>query len=113
MLRSPRPSQGRGIAPAEAERAAAAIRFSRTPVTVPASRYTDPAFADLESARVWSRIRQLACRVDHVAEPGDRFEYRVHPYPVIVVCDRDGVLRTHRNSRRQRGNALCTRSGPA
>ncbi|WP_331767156.1 aromatic ring-hydroxylating dioxygenase subunit alpha [Embleya sp. NBC_00896] len=81
------------------------------PVRVPASRYTDPAFAALELARMWPRTWQLACCVDHVAEPGDWFEYRVGPYSVLVVRAEDGELRAFQNSCRHRGNVLCTGAG--
>jgi len=88
-----------------------AVDSSAPPVRVPAARYTDPGFAALEQARMWPRTWQLACCVDHVAEPGDWFEYRVGPYSVIVVRDEDGGLRAFQNSCRHRGNVLCTGSG--
>ena len=28
---------------------------------------------------MWPRVWQIACSVDHVAEPGDYYEYRVRP----------------------------------
>ena len=50
---------------------------------------------------------QIACTVDHVAEPGDYFEYRVGPYSVLIVRGDDGELRAFQNVCRHRGNALC------
>src|ERR1700691_2039500 len=58
---------------------------ARQPVTIPASRYTDPAFADLERQRLWPRVWQLACSTDHVAQPGDAYEYRCGPYSIVIV----------------------------
>jgi choline monooxygenase len=70
-----------------------------------------PEFALLEQERLWPRVWQIACTVDHVAEPGDWYEYRVGWYSVVVVRDDDGVLRAFQNVCRHRGNALCQGSG--
>lgn len=81
------------------------------PTLVPAERYYSPAFAQLEVERMWPRVWQLACTVDHVAEPGDYFEYRCGPYSVLVVRGDDGTLRAFQNVCRHRGNSLCSGSG--
>lgn len=81
------------------------------PTLVPAGRYTSPSFAQLEVARMWPRVWQQACTVDHVAEPGDYFEYRCGPYSVLIVRGDDGELRAFQNACRHRGNALCTGAG--
>jgi choline monooxygenase len=83
----------------------------REPVTIPASRYVDPAFAELEHERLWPRVWQVACSVDHVATPGDVFEYRCGRYASIIVRGDDGALRAFQNACRHRGTALC--DGPA
>jgi phenylpropionate dioxygenase-like ring-hydroxylating dioxygenase large terminal subunit len=80
---------------------------ARQPVTIPASRYTDPAFADLERQRLWPRVWQLACSTDHVAQPGDAYEYRCGPYSIVIVRDDDAVLRAFQNVCRHRGSAIC------
>jgi len=84
---------------------------ARTPVTVPASRYTSPEFAAVERTRLWPRVWQLACTVDHVASPGDFFAYEVGPYSVLLVRGHDGVLRAFQNVCLHRGNELCAGSG--
>ena len=81
------------------------------PTRVPADRYYSPAFAQLEVQRMWPKVWQVACTVDHVAEPGDYFEYRCGPYSVLIVRDDDGVLRAFQNVCRHRGNSLCAGSG--
>jgi phenylpropionate dioxygenase-like ring-hydroxylating dioxygenase large terminal subunit len=81
------------------------------PTLVPAERYTSAAFARLEVDRMWPKVWQVACTVDHVAEPGDYFEYRCGPYSVLVVRDDDGALRAFQNVCRHRGNSLCTGAG--
>src|SRR5205814_1844170 len=61
------------------------VARNREPVTVPASRYIAPEFAALEQARLWPRVWQLACTVDHVAHPGDFFDYSFGPYSILLV----------------------------
>jgi len=78
-----------------------------SPVLVPASRYTDPAFAALEHERLWPHVWQVACTLDHVAEPGDVFELRCGWYSALVVRGDDGELRAFQNVCRHRGNSLC------
>ena len=65
----------------------------------------------LEVERMWPKVWQLACTVDHVAEPGDYFEYRCGPYSVLIVRGDDGTLRAFQNVCRHRGNSLCAGSG--
>jgi choline monooxygenase len=81
------------------------------PTLVPAERYYSLAFAQLEVERMWPKVWQLACTVDHVAEPGDFFEYRCGPYSVLIVRGDDGTLRAFQNVCRHRGNSLCAGSG--
>lgn len=85
-----------------------------SPTLVPAERYYSPAFAQLETERMWPKVWQLACMVDHVARPGDYFEYRCGPYAVLIVHDPEAPgagLRAFQNVCRHRGNSLCVGSG--
>jgi choline monooxygenase len=81
------------------------------PTLVPAERYYSPAFAQLEVQRMWPKVWQVACTVDHVAEPGDYFEYRCGPHSVLIVRGDDATLRAFQNVCRHRGNSLCAGSG--
>ena len=83
----------------------------RTPVRVPASRYTSTEWAALETERLWPHVWQLACSVDHVREPGDWFEYTCGPLSVMIVRGDDGQLRAFQNVCLHRGNELCHGSG--
>ena len=38
---------------------------------VPRSRYTDKAFFDRETALLWPRVWQIACREEQIPEAGD------------------------------------------
>ena len=77
---------------------------------IPASRYTSADFATLELERMWPRVWQIACTLDHVSDAGDVFEYRAGPLSVLVVRGDDGQLRGFQNACRHRGNAICTGS---
>jgi choline monooxygenase len=82
-----------------------------TPVTIPTYRYTSAGFAQLELDRLWPRVWQLACTLDHVANAGDWYEYRLGQYSVLIVRGDDGELRAFQNACRHRGSALCNGSG--
>ncbi len=81
------------------------------PVAIPTSRYVSPEFARLERDRLWPRVWQLACSLDHVANPGDFHEYRVGDLSVLLVRGDDGELRAFQNACRHRGSALCDGTG--
>lgn len=80
-------------------------------VTIPARRYTSSAFAALENERLWPRVWQLACSLDHVAHPGDFHEVRIGPLSVLVVRGDDHMLRAFQNACLHRGSALCEGTG--
>jgi phenylpropionate dioxygenase-like ring-hydroxylating dioxygenase large terminal subunit len=80
-------------------------------VTIPVARYLDPGFATLENERLWPHVWQFACSLDHVAAPGDFYEYVCGHYSTLVVRDNDGVLRAFQNVCRHRGSQLCDGAG--
>ena len=87
------------------------VDAQRTPVRVPASRYTSPEWAAREAELLWPRVWQVACTLDHVRKPGDWFEYSCGPLSVIVVRGGDGTLRAFQNACLHRGNELCNGAG--
>ena len=82
-----------------------------TPVAIPAARYTDPEFARCEEERLWPRVWQLACSLDHVGHAGDWYEHRIGRLSVLIVRGDDGQLRAFQNACRHRGSELCSGSG--
>ncbi len=82
-----------------------------SPTRIPVYRYTSPDFAKVEIERVFAKAWLVACSVDHVAEPGDFFEYRAGPYSVLIVRGDDGELRAFQNACRHRGNIICEGTG--
>lgn len=84
-------------------------RSRPTPVSV--DRYISPEWATREAEQLWPRVWQVACSVDHVAEPGDFYEYRAGWLSVLIVRGSDGELRAFQNVCRHRGNSICQGTG--
>lgn len=82
-----------------------------TPTLVPANRYYSEEFAQAERDKLWPRVWLLACSLDHVANPGDFFEYRLNEISVVITRDRNGELHAFQNVCSHRGNMLCTGAG--
>ncbi len=78
---------------------------------IPAARYTDPGFADLELDRLWKRVWQVACREEELALPGDFTEYAIGHESVLIVRQHDNGLRAMHNSCRHRGSKIAEGSG--
>lgn len=69
-------------------------------------RYTDPAFLALEFDKLWSRVWQVAARVDAIPEPGDFIVYDIGQRSVLLVrVDADSIKAYH-NVCPHRGTAL-------
>lgn len=81
------------------------------PTMVPVDRYVSPGWMAIEQEKVWPRTWQVACSVDHVAEPGDFYEYRAGWISILVVRGDDGELRAFQNACRHRGNTICQGTG--
>ncbi|MFC0203729.1 aromatic ring-hydroxylating oxygenase subunit alpha [Novosphingobium soli] len=69
-------------------------------------RYVDPAFAEAEFTRMWTRTWQMACREDHIPEAGDYYVYDIGPYSFIVTRDDEGAIHAHFNACLHRGTKL-------
>ena len=78
---------------------------------VPRTRYTSPAFADLENEYLWTRTWQMACTEDQLRQPGDHVVYDVADQSLIVVRDRSGAIRAYHNSCLHRGTKLRVDDG--
>ena len=80
------------------------------PERIPAKRYYDQAFFDLERDRLWPHVWQMACRLEQIANVGDWVEYENLGKSVIVVRAKDGVHAFH-NACRHRGAQLASGHG--
>ncbi|MET0251049.1 MAG: aromatic ring-hydroxylating dioxygenase subunit alpha [Novosphingobium sp.] len=80
------------------------------PERIPAKRYYDEEFYNLEVERLWPHVWQMACRLEQIPEIGDWVEYHNLGKSVIVVRTKDGVKAFH-NACRHRGVPLAAEGG--
>jgi phenylpropionate dioxygenase-like ring-hydroxylating dioxygenase large terminal subunit len=88
-----------------------AVPFRITdPERIPSARYYDETFYRLECEHLWSRVWQMACRLEEIPEVGDWVEYKILDKSVIVVRAKSGVKAFH-NACRHRGVQLASGHG--
>jgi len=80
------------------------------PELIPAERYYDPEFFELERKHLWPHVWQMAARLEEIPEIGDYVEYTILDKSVIVVNTKRGVRAFH-NACRHRGVRLATEPG--
>jgi phenylpropionate dioxygenase-like ring-hydroxylating dioxygenase large terminal subunit len=80
------------------------------PRKIPAARYYDQTFYDLEVEKLWPHVWQMACRLEQIPNVGDWIEYSNVGKSVIVVRTRDGV-KAHHNHCRHRGVPIAGGKG--
>jgi nitrite reductase/ring-hydroxylating ferredoxin subunit len=78
---------------------------------VPKERYTSRAFLDLELERLWSRVWQIACREEELAEVGDFVEYAIGPESILIVRSAPGAVAAFHNACLHRGTRLAAAHG--
>jgi phenylpropionate dioxygenase-like ring-hydroxylating dioxygenase large terminal subunit len=69
---------------------------------IPAKRYYDREFFELERERLWPHVWQMACRLEEIPNIGDFVEYEILDKSVIVVRTKSSVKAFH-NTCRHRG----------
>jgi phenylpropionate dioxygenase-like ring-hydroxylating dioxygenase large terminal subunit len=70
---------------------------------IPAERYRDPGFFDLERERVWKRSWLYAAHVSELTEPGAYRTFDRSGSPIVIVRGQDDQIRAFYNSCRHRG----------
>ena len=81
------------------------------PDRIPAARYYDPHFFDLERERLWPRVWQMACRLDEIPQPGDFVEYEILGLSVLIVRLDEATIKAYHNACRHRGMQLAKGRG--
>jgi len=76
------------------------------PELVPAERYYDPEFFELEKKHLWPKVWQMACRLEEIPKVGDYTIYNILDHSVLVMRTSDGV-KAFRNACRHRGVRLA------
>jgi choline monooxygenase len=79
--------------------------------TLPYDWYSNPDVLRLERERIFRNAWHYAGRADQVAEPGSFFTCDADGVPVVVVRDREGLLRAFLNVCRHRGSLVCEGEG--
>lgn len=79
--------------------------------TLPARLYTDPEIFALERERIFARTWQPVGRLEQVASAGSYFTSEVAGEPIVVVRDRQGVLRAFYNVCRHRAGPVAVGCG--
>ena len=79
--------------------------FPRFP-DVPAGRYVDPEFLSLEKSRMWKRAWLYVGHTDQAPNPGSWILTRNTGSPILIVRDREGIVRAFYNTCRHRGAPL-------
>jgi phenylpropionate dioxygenase-like ring-hydroxylating dioxygenase large terminal subunit len=76
-----------------------------------ASRYTDPAFFQLEIEKLWPNVWQYAAREEELLEAGDYVVYENAGRSYLLSRQADGSIRAFHNVCLHRGRKLRTESG--
>lgn len=74
-------------------------------------RYKDAAFLDLEYEKLWSKVWQVACRVDEIPEVNDFTTYEIGDQSVFVVRVDADTIKAYHNVCPHRGTALTMGAG--
>lgn len=75
--------------------------------------YTEPRWLDADLTAIFARTWQWICHVAAVAEPGSYVTATIAGMPVVVVRDRDGMLRAFYNVCKHRAHELLSGAGVA
>ena len=73
---------------------------------VSVGRYTDPEFARLEFEKLWSRVWQVAARVDEIPEKGDYTTYKIGDQSILLVRVDEATIKAYYNFCPHRGTTL-------
>lgn len=79
--------------------------------TLPTDWYHNRDLFDFETDQIFGRSWHLAGPLEKLEEVGDRIVMRAGNVPVVIVRDKDGVLRGFVNACRHRGYQLADGSG--
>jgi phenylpropionate dioxygenase-like ring-hydroxylating dioxygenase large terminal subunit len=74
-------------------------------------KYVTSSFHDVEMAKLWSRVWQMACHTDEIPAIGDSTVYEIGDWSVIVVRVGEETFKAFHNSCLHRGTRLCNAAG--
>ena len=97
----------RGLMEYEAARTEPPEGFPHLP-DLPAGRYTDPRFFELEKQHIWRKSWLFAAHIDELPEPGCYIRWENAGQPVIIVHADDGAVNAFYNTCSHRGAPIVT-----
>lgn len=74
-------------------------------------RYIDPAFQQLEYDRLWSRVWQVATRIDEIPEVNDFATYEIGDQSALLVRVDESTVKAYHNVCPHRGTSLADGAG--
>src|SRR3546814_2690471 len=77
------------------------------PHGISVGRYIDPGFAKLEFEKLWSKVWQVAARLDEIPQAGDYSVYEIGDQSVVVVRVDAATVKAYHNFCPHRGTALA------
>jgi phenylpropionate dioxygenase-like ring-hydroxylating dioxygenase large terminal subunit len=80
---------------------------------LPAALYTSPDFLGLEVDKIFHEKWICVGHVSELRAPGDYIAVDIVDKPILIVCDRSGVIKAFSNVCRHRGALLASGSGNA
>jgi len=80
--------------------------WNTSPHGISTGRYIDPAFARLEHKRLWSRVWQMAARLDEIPQAGDYTTYDIGDQSILLVRVDQSTVKAYHNVCPHRGTAL-------
>ena len=78
---------------------------------VPVTRYTSAEFHQIEADKLWPSTWQMACREEHIPNPGDYYVYDICDLSIIVIRTETNEIKAYHNSCLHRGTALLEGHG--
>jgi nitrite reductase/ring-hydroxylating ferredoxin subunit len=78
---------------------------------IPADRYYSQEYHDLEARHMWNRVWLMACREEHIPNPGDCFLFDNVGKSLIVTRTASGKIKAYHNACPHRGRKLVTANG--
>ena len=75
---------------------------------IPAGRYVDPRFHQLELDHVWRKSWLLAAHIDEISEPGCFMLWENAGQPVVIVHAEGGAVNAFYNTCSHRGAPVVT-----
>jgi len=81
------------------------------PKKVSVARFSEKKYHDLEVEKIWSKVWQMACRLDDIPEVGDHILYKIAHLEFIVVRTAEDTFKAFPNACLHRGRRLCNHDG--